>query len=482
MGKKKEIKEPVIPVQDKRICGGICLCQFTIVISCVSLVYLAVAVYMPSYRAFTYGMETRPVMCQAVNTVMAKNCDWASCGEWCLTKTSGFCPQIQVTTRRNGTTITLENCTELRNFSCPMVDVTTTLIRKYNCNNDTSCTNLTGVFSCRKGHCKDWSSMFLCHNHADGILVDSSRDNLKLNGFFECKHSKCLKYKTDLICDRYCVRINTTDANVFLEYHEYKDGKELGNNLFVGNCERAIAHTIVDGSEEGRKIPPKVIWTKTSNKTLLTTCHVVVTNELNITATDCINGTVIEPNKIPTPQTNFTTFWKIVENSTTQLDPTNRYLPPQNTLTIFNYSRLYINLEGCVNTLRGECEEFSKSHGNDGDNSTSQSRFICYYRKDDPSMVVARFDLNRTWMELMIAIFVPSTLFIISFITLLIIGFSVQVGDDTRMRCVLFNKKAKRKKTQEEINAEIDLVMDGIIERTNAMADQDSPTTANTAT
>lgn len=72
-------------------------------------------------RAFTFGMETRPVMCQAVNTAMAKNCDWASCGEWCLTKTSGFCPQIQVTTRRNGTTITVENCTNLLNFSCPMV-------------------------------------------------------------------------------------------------------------------------------------------------------------------------------------------------------------------------------------------------------------------------------------------------------------------------------------------------------------------------
>ncbi|KAF6204892.1 hypothetical protein GE061_019056 [Apolygus lucorum] len=122
MGKKKEvIKEPVVPVQDRRICGGICLCQFTIVISCVSLVYLAVAVYMPSYRAFTYGMETKPVMCQAVNTVMAKNCDWASCGEWCLTKTSGFCPQIHVTTRQNGTSITLEKCERLLNFSCPMV-------------------------------------------------------------------------------------------------------------------------------------------------------------------------------------------------------------------------------------------------------------------------------------------------------------------------------------------------------------------------
>ncbi|KAF6204894.1 hypothetical protein GE061_019058 [Apolygus lucorum] len=344
-----------------------------------------------------------------------------------------------------------------------------------NCNNDTECTNLAGVYSCRKGHCSNWSSMFLCHNHADGIVVDATKDNLKLNGFFECKHSKCIKYKTNLNCDRICPNITTHRSNVFVQYHEYKGGTQLGNNIFMGNCERVLAHTETDGPEEGREIPPKVIWTRNSNTTLLTTCHVIEMRGDSLFATDCINGTVVPPTTLQKPQTNFTTFWKIVENSTTLLDPSLKYLPPQSSLTIFNYSRLYINLEGCVNTLRGECEEFSKTHGNDGDNSTSQSRFICYYHKDDSSMVVARFDLNKTWTELMVAIFVPSSLFIISLITLLIIGYSVQVGDDTRMRCVLFRKKAKRKKTQEEMNAEIDLVMDGIIERTNAMAD-DSPT------
>lgn len=44
-------------------------------------------------------------------------------------------------------------------------------------------------------------------------------------------------------------------------------------------------------------------------------------------------------------------------------------------------SRLYINLEGCVNTLRGECSDFLQTHGRDGDNNTAQSRFSCYYNK-----------------------------------------------------------------------------------------------------
>lgn len=50
-------------------------------------------------------------------------------------------------------------------------------------------------------------------------------------------------------------------------------------------------------------------------------------------------------------------------------------------------------------------------------------------------MVLARFDLAKTWRELVIAFSVPTTLFIISFIALCIITRSVKVGDDAKMRC-----------------------------------------------
>lgn len=59
----------------------------------------------------------------------------------------------------------------------------------------------------------------------------------------------------------------------------------------------------------------------------------------------------------------------------------NRFLPKQSSLTIYNTSQLYINLEGCVNTLRGECLQFLHTHGRDGDNNTAQSRYLCYYNK-----------------------------------------------------------------------------------------------------
>lgn len=74
-------------------------------------------------RAFHAGIDPDPVMCQTVNTTFTNNCGWASCGEWCLTRTTGFCPQIHATVRRNGTDIVFENCTKFSTISCPKVSL-----------------------------------------------------------------------------------------------------------------------------------------------------------------------------------------------------------------------------------------------------------------------------------------------------------------------------------------------------------------------
>jgi hypothetical protein len=54
MGKKTPPEDLVIPPQDSRICGTICVCQMTAVLSSVALVYLTVAIYLPAMRAFRY--------------------------------------------------------------------------------------------------------------------------------------------------------------------------------------------------------------------------------------------------------------------------------------------------------------------------------------------------------------------------------------------------------------------------------------------
>lgn len=50
-------------------------------------------------------------------------------------------------------------------------------------------------------------------------------------------------------------------------------------------------------------------------------------------------------------------------------------------------------------------------------------------------MVVARHDLNKTWHDFIIALSVPSVVFVVSFISLCTIMQMVKVGDDAKMRC-----------------------------------------------
>lgn len=121
MGRRQKQKPRVIPEQDGKICGTICICQMTMILSCVSFVYLGVAIYLPSHKAFSAGIDPTPVMCHTVDNTLSKNCTWASCGEWCLTKHTGICPQFYVSVRQNGTDITFKNCTRFANVPCPPV-------------------------------------------------------------------------------------------------------------------------------------------------------------------------------------------------------------------------------------------------------------------------------------------------------------------------------------------------------------------------
>ncbi|XP_034938598.1 uncharacterized protein Teh4 [Chelonus insularis] len=438
MGRK--YKSRLIPEQDRRICGSICFCQFTIVISCVALVYLSVAIYIPSHRAFNAGIDPEPVMCQTVNTTLVNYCAWASCGEWCLTKTTGFCPQIHATVRRNGTDVIFQNCTKFTSISCPQVNLRTA--RRYNCNNGSACGSLFGVFNCSLGHCTNMSELMLCHYKADGIVVDSEKDNMKLNGFFSCHYSRCTKIKHAFSCDRYCPAISTNDTNIFLMQDD---------NILIAKCSEAFALNQAKGNLPGTRLTePQKIWNDDNKQGIIASCFAVKREGSIMRAEDCVNGTFIEKKTIPKPAVNFTTFLGFYEKSLINpVDPTNIYLPSQHSLTIYNSSRLYINLEGCVNTLRGECRDFLQSHGRDGDNQTAQSRYPCYFNKNDSFFVVARFDLNKTRTDLLIATIVPSVLFVVSLTSLIIITRAVKVGDDAKMRCRYCTDKQTREEEDE---------------------------------
>ena len=106
------------------------------------------------------------------------------------------------------------------------------------------------------------SELYLCHHKADGVVVDAEKDNLKLNGFFECVNSKCIKIKKPFSCDRYCQKITTTAVNVMIMQDD---------TLLTAECDVGYAFNEARGKNPGLRIEPKKIWDENVG-ILLTNC------------------------------------------------------------------------------------------------------------------------------------------------------------------------------------------------------------------
>lgn len=415
MGKPTPVEDLVIPPQDGKICGTICICQMTAVLSSVALVYLTVAIYMPFTRAFASGISEVPAMCTTTRAVNADNCDWGSCGEWCLSKTSGPCIQIHVNLRKNGTTIMLANCTNTTNKTCYGIDQEAA--KKSKCIAD-ECRNLTGTFNCTAGTCINITDAFECmFRDTDPPLKCSGRRGkitcIDIDGLFTCNRGICEKIRTPYNCDRRCVDIPTRNKNMILL---------SGDKVYLSQCESAFEE------ETGKEI-----WNENRGDVMMASCYGIYNGSLGVQAVDCINGSVLEKDLL-TDLTNFTYLSYLNIFATKPLDETRKVLPPEQDLIIANESRLLINLEGCVNTLMDECKAFLMDYGKDGSDHNARARFPCYYADDKTEVVVSRFDLETTQREFVVALVLPSVLFVVSCLTLILCQRTVVVGDDAKMR------------------------------------------------
>lgn len=414
MGKKKKVnpEDLIIPPQNQKICTTIFLCQMCLILSTVSVVYLTVAIYVPSTKAFSSGIGETPVMCTTTRAVFTEQCDWGSCGEWCLSKTSGACHQIYVNLRRNGSNIILSNCTNSANKTCYGIDQENA--KKARCILD-ECKNLTGTFNCSAGSCINITDAFDCVFHnTDAPLKCSGRRGkitcIDIQGLFSCIRGSCRRIRSPYNCDRRCLDIPTRNKNAIIL---------SGDKVYLSQCASAR-----DPDTD------KEIWNEKEENVLMASCYRIQNTSLGIEATDCINGSVLEKTAL-TDLTNFTYLSYLHVFATKAVK---EIAPPDYDLTISNKSNLMINLEGCVNTLMDECSKFIKEYGKDGTDHNARARFPCFYAEHDPETVVARFDLATTEKHFMIASVLPITLMVVSCFTIFICQRTVVVGDDAKMR------------------------------------------------
>lgn len=108
---------------------------------------------------------------------------------------------------------------------------------------------------------------YLCQFTADGITIDADRDNMKLNGFFDCKKSRCVKLnRPPTRCDRFCPKITTASVNVLIMH---------GDSLVTAECDIGYAYNEARGNQIGVQLPKRQqIWNE-HDGILLTNCYEV---------------------------------------------------------------------------------------------------------------------------------------------------------------------------------------------------------------
>jgi len=366
-------------------------------------------------KAIESGISETPIMCNTIRSVNADSCSWGSCGEWCLSKSSGACIQIYVYVRKNGSDLIFANCTNSANKTCYGIDQENA--KKYRCIAD-DCKNLTGTFNCTKGMCINITDAFECEfKSTDPPLKCSGRRGkitcIEIDGLQNCVRGTCERIRVPYNCDRRCVDIPTRNKNIIVI---------SGDQAFLSQCQK-----VIDG-DTGVEV-----WAENTENVLMVSCFRVHNDTKGILATDCINATVVPRTEL-TDKSNFTYLLHLSVWTEAPTEIRRAIAPPEADLIIANESKLLINLEGCVNTLRDECRDFLREYGKDGTDHNARARFPCFYSEAKPDTVVARFDLQTTYKEFIIASLLPSILFVVSCLTLLLCQRTVVVGDDAKMR------------------------------------------------
>ena len=189
--------------------------------------------------------------------------------------------------------------------------------------------------------------------------------------------------------------------------------------MFLARCAKLVQE---DKSE--------IVWTDSGEEVLMLSCHAVHNGTQGVVAVDCINAALLPRTDIA-DLTNFTYLQYLYQSRAV---PNRVIAPSEVELTLANDSRLMINLEGCVNTLADECKEFLKDYGRDGTDHNAKARFPCFYMENSPDTVVARFDLENTYRQFLVALVLPTVLVVVSCVTLMFCQRTIEVGDDAKMR------------------------------------------------
>lgn len=283
--------------------------------------------------------------------------------------------------------------------------------------------NATLIKMCANVPCADCKSIcsqrgecFDMHSRKDPTVIGTDEFGNSVLTYYTCHKGYCREIY-DLKCERRC------DSLMF---------DMRGKNTVIFNGER-----IIIGSCAARSTAEvsRLAGIRNGYDTLMVACtNVTIDAETNsMISRDCVNGSWFEDN-YHGGQTNYSHLIK--DYSILREDESSRAseIAYEFDITIYNRTRLKINIDGCVNTLSEECMAFYYDYGKDGRNYTSRAVYPCYYDPENPEYVVINFNPDKTLMLLIFFAAIPGGIMIISCMYMCLCSRFIHVVDDGHMR------------------------------------------------
>jgi len=249
--------------------------------------------------------------------------------------------------------------------------------------------------------------------------------------YYECIEGECIKVHS-LVCNRTCdyKEFDFADRNLVLF---------SGERIVMSHCREAFIN------DSNTQLPRKSVNNDDWTMMAATCSKITIDRELNtIYGSDCTNGTWLPDLK----KTNYSHLTKVYAELREDrerfikfdADDDGSLIPLEMDITIFNNTRILKNMQGCVNTLSLECQQFFTRYGKDGANYTSPISYDCFYDPSITEFVVIDFHPERTRKFFVFWTIFPGVLITISCAYVCICSKLMYTGEDGHMRVFLMGR------------------------------------------
>ena len=242
--------------------------------------------------------------------------------------------------------------------------------------------------------------------------------------YYDCEKGHCWEIY-DLQCERRCedIKVDLSRNNIVLFNNE---------RIVSASCDSTLVQKLQEFTGDFKSI---------QDESLLMQCTSVqvLKDQYKIEAFDCINGVFADRDLKDSP-VSYAQITKAYAAAILEREQDADIIPHEQDLMIANETRLMVNMEGCVNTLRKECTTFYEQYGKDGRNNTSPSIYPCFFDSQNPEFAVIDFDQEFTLMLLIFCSAVPFAVLLASCGYICLCNKVVQVAKDGRMRMICCGK------------------------------------------